>query len=435
MVATHYPAHVLERQRKAEAALAAEGFDALVISSGKPFTYYADDQDAPFRSVPHFKHWAPLHGPDHLIVVRPGKKPMLIRVSPEDYWYEQGSIGEPFFKAAFDYHEVGDAAKAWALAKAGAKAAYVGDDADQAKSAGIAASGINPERLTKRLDWDRSYKTAYEVACLEEAEKLAAKGHAAARAAFQKGSSELEIHQAYVEAVGCVDKELPYESIVALDEKGATLHYQSKRAVRDGRVLLIDVGAPCNGYGSDITRTWTTPKADTLFRLLVDGLDRLQRDLCERVKPGLSYVDFHHGSHVAIADLLKELGILRIGGEDAVAKGLTLPFFPHGLGHFLGIQVHDVSGRQTEPTGGTTPPPKQYPYLRTTRTIEPDQVFTVEPGVYFIGMLLGPYRAGANAALIDWKLVDRLTPLGGVRIEDNVVVTREGHRNLTRPYV
>ena len=110
-------------------------------------------------------------------------------------------------------------------------------------------------------------------------------------------------------------------------------------------------------------------------------------------------------------------------------------FFPHGLGHFLGLQVHDVGGRQSAPAGGITPPPAEYPSLRTTRTLEPGHVVTIEPGVYFIDLLLEPLRGTPAGADIDWTLVERLRPLGGVRIEDDVLVTDDGHRNLTRPHV
>src|SRR5262249_47569958 len=105
------------------------------------------------------------------------------------------------------------------------------------------------------------------------------------------------------------------------------------------------------------------------------------------------------------------------------------------LGHFLGLQVHDVAGRQQAPQGGTVPPPGAHPFLRTTRTIEENQVVTVEPGVYFIPMLLRPHRSGPASSLIDWGLLERLAPCGGVRIEDAVLVAADGHRNLTRPHV
>ena len=435
---TRYPAHVRTRQTMAEVALGATGFDAMVLQAGRPFTYHADDQDAPFHTAPHFAHWVPMEGPRHLLLVRPGKRPMLVRVAPEDYWYEQAPLGDPFWAREFDLVELKSEDEAWKHVESStslAKTAYVGDSPESASARGITRRHANTPGLTARLDWDRSFKTPYEVECLEEATRMAARGHAAAKAAFLAGASEIEIHQTYVAAVGCVDEDLPYPSIVALDKKGATLHYQRKRTHRNGKVLLIDSGAKHLGYGSDITRTWTAQDCEPAFRKLVGGLDQLQQELCASVKPGKPYGDVHHAAHARVGDLLKELGVLKKGGEEAVGLGLTSPFFPHGVGHFLGIQVHDVSGRQKSPKGGTVAPPPQHPYLRTTRTIAEDQVFTIEPGIYFIDLLLGPLRESANASLVDWKLVERLEPCGGARIEDNVVVTKDGHRNLTRPYV
>ncbi|MCC7012089.1 MAG: Xaa-Pro dipeptidase [Planctomycetes bacterium] len=430
-----YAEHIAARQRGVEAALAATGHDALVISSGQPFTYFADDQDAPFREVGHFAHWVPLRGPHHLLLLRPGAKPRLVRVAPEDYWYEQAPLGAPFWADDFELHEVPTRDAAWKLARTGGRIAYIGDEPELARANGVDGAACNPPALVARLDWDRAYKSDYEVACLEEAEKIASWGHRAALAAFDAGGSELEIHLAYVQALGCTEAELPYPTIIAHDEKGAILHYTGKRAQRNGRVLLIDAGAKHLGYGSDITRTWTRKDCNPRFRELVKGMDKLQQKLCDKVVPGLPYPDLHAAAHVLIGDLLHEIGVLRIRGEDAFGEGLTSPFFPHGLGHFLGIQVHDVGGRQKEPSGDVVPPPAHSPFLRTTRRIEEHQVFTIEPGCYFIEMLLRGPKVGRHAELVDWKLVDELLPFGGVRIEDNLLVTAAGHRNLTRTFI
>jgi Xaa-Pro dipeptidase len=428
-----YLEHVAERQRRAEAALAATRFDALVISSGKPFTYFADDQYPPHRVTPHFAHWTPLAGPHHLLLIAPDSRPKLVRFAPEDYWYEQAPLGNPFWASAFELHEVGTHAEAWELVKTSGRVAYLGNEEDEARARGL--TDTNPPALVARLDWDRSTKTPYEVACIEEAERTAARGHAAAREAFEADATELAIHHAYLAACGATEEELPYTTIIGLDEKGATLHYTGKRTHAGGRNLLIDAGARHQGYASDITRTWTRPSAPARFRELVRGMDELQQDLCRRVRPGLPYPELHATAHVLIGDLLRQAGVLRVPGAEAVERGLTSPFFPHGLGHFLGLQVHDVAGHQREPAGGTLPPGSAHPYLRTTRTIAPGQVFTIEPGLYFIEMLLREKRSGPDAGAIDWKLVDELAPCGGIRIEDNVLVTAEGHRNLTRPLV
>jgi len=430
-----YPAHVTERQKKAEAALAATSLDALVIQSGVPFTYYSDDQDAPFRPTPHFAHWTPLEGPQHLVCIRPGKKPLLVRIKPEDYWYEQVPIGTPFWLGEFEFKEVPDEAAAWKEIDPQGKTAYVGDTPAAAQKHGIAAGDCNPAELVARLDWDRALKSPYEVACMDEASKLGGRGHLAARGAFLEGLSELEIHQKYLTGVGCMENDLPYPTIVALDAKGATLHYTGKRTVRNGRVLLIDCGAKFLGYASDITRTWAGRGIERAFGEIWKGLELVQLELCKLVKPGLPYLAIHEAAHVKIADLLKRVDVIKLGGQEAVEAGLTHPFFPHGVGHFLGLQVHDIGGRQKAPEGGIVPPPPQFPYLRTTRTIEENQVFTIEPGIYFIEMLLRPHREGPKKELFNWDLIKHLFQHGGVRIEDNVVVTKEGHRNLTRPHI
>jgi Xaa-Pro dipeptidase len=200
-------------------------------------------------------------------------------------------------------------------------------------------------------------------------------------------------------------------------------------------VLLIDAGAMSRGYGSDITRTHVAQTADSRFTALRDGVETLQQELCREVRPGVPFGDLHQSAHRKIAKLLEESGILEADPEEAVAKGWTRPFFPHGLGHHLGIQVHDVGGHLKDPEGNPAPPPPEHPYLRNTRTIEPRQVFTVEPGLYFIEMLLREPRTGGNSSRFDWKLIDALAPFGGIRIEDNLVVTSEGHRNLTREHL
>jgi len=431
-LAALFRTHIDDRQRTTSEALARTGHDALVISSGKVYTHFADDQDAPFHPTPHFAHWCPMAGPHHVLVVRPGQRPRLIRYAPEDFWYEQAPLGNPFWAGAFDIEEVGTVDDVWKQLGTLSRAAYIGNETDRASAGGLE---VNPPLLTAHLDWHRTTKSDYEVQCIEEATVIAARAHKAARAAFLAGASELEIHHAYVQAAGIVDHEMPYGSIVALNDKGAILHYEGKRTTRDGAVLLIDAGAQVRGYAADITRTVAAPRCDSRFADLIAGMEKIELQLCDLVKPKLAYGDLHHQGHLLIAGLLKESGILQASPEEALEKGLSRPFFPHGLGHHLGIQVHDVAGRQGAPDGTPAPPPPQHPTLRTTRDIDEHQVFTVEPGLYFIPMLLRPFRENEHKAQFNWPLIDELTPCGGIRIEDNLLVTATGHRNLTRPHL
>jgi Xaa-Pro dipeptidase len=424
-----FSSHAQRLQAESEKALHASGYDSLIVSSGAPFTYFADDQDAPFRPVPHFAHWCPLGGPHHLLHVVPGKKPRLVRHAPEDYWYEQGGLTEPFWRDSFELEERGSVEAVWQALGKPARAAYVGNEPERATAAGLAA---NPAPLRARLDWLRSYKDPYEVRSLEEATTSGAKGHRAAREAFAAGASELEIHQAFCQAAGATESSLPYGTIVAKDEKAATLHYESKRRTRGGKVLLLDAGTQVRGYACDITRTTPAKDCDALFVELVEAMDAVQQDLVRAATPGRPYLEVHLQAHAGVARVLADLRLLRVSAEEAFAKGYTHPFFPHGVGHHLGIQVHDVAGHQKDASGTPAPPPKEHPYLRNTRTIEAGHVFTIEPGLYFIPMLLRRFRSGPESQAFDWARIDALTPLGGVRVEDNVLVTASGPRNLTR---
>jgi Xaa-Pro dipeptidase len=129
--------------------------------------------------------------------------------------------------------------------------------------------------------------------------------------------------------------------------------------------------------------------------------------------------------------VLEAAGVIRMSADDAVESGLSSVFFPHGLGHFLGLQTHDVAGL-VDNESRPIPRPEGHPALRLTRVLEAGNVLTVEPGLYFIDSLLERWRREGDASTIDWDRVEALAPCGGIRIEDNVLVTEDGCDNLTR---
>jgi Xaa-Pro dipeptidase len=144
------------------------------------------------------------------------------------------------------------------------------------------------------------------------------------------------------------------------------------------------------------------------------------------VAPGVDYIEIHRKAHQGVAALLSATGLVSgLDDEAIVDKGITRVFFPHGIGHFLGVQVHDVAGKPT-------PPPEDAPFLRLTRRLEPGMVVTIEPGFYFIPSLLEPLMEGELGPYLNRELIGRLRGCGGIRIEDNVVVTATGSQNLTR---
>jgi Xaa-Pro dipeptidase len=429
----NYPKHVATLVDRIPLILDQQPFEGIVTHSGQLHYYFADDCSTPFKANPQFNHWVPLTGPGHVVVARAGERPRLIAHVPEDYWYEPVVFDNPFWQHEFDFVRATTEEEVVRELGSVSNLAFIGESTSFAGKAGFQKGAINHELIENRLNWYRSYKTEYEVDCINEAMRLAAIAHRAARNCFEEGGSELDIHYAYVQSMRHLDCDLPYESIVALDEKGAFLHYTKKRDNVTGNVLLLDSGASFHGYASDITRTWTTESADPLFCKMRDDLDELELKLCAMCKPGVDYLNVHEEAHRLIGHLLSDAGVFKIDGDQAFERGLTRPFLPCGVGHFIGIQVHDVSGRQIAPDGGSKMPPDYYPFLRTTRTLEKDHVITIEPGVYFIEMLLREHRSGSSRDAFDWALIERLKSHGGIRIEDDLVVTQNGTDNLTRP--
>ncbi|MDQ3337344.1 MAG: Xaa-Pro dipeptidase [Myxococcota bacterium] len=419
-----YPAHLEYLQRGTEAALAAHGFDAVVLCSGTAAQKNRfDDQYWPLCPTPTFAHWCPLVEADAYVVVRPGQRPRLVRTVVEDFWETQALPESDHFWDGFEVIEVKPGLAGDALP--GGKVAVITRDQ------GTSPPGtVNPPALIAALDLLRTRKTAYEIECLVIASRRAANGHKRLASLFGGGTpSELELHLAYLQATEQDDMGAPYKNIVALGEHAAVLHYVSyqKERVAGDTSLLVDAGAKCLGYGSDITRTYVrgTGSAAKRFGELLAHVEALQQEIIRRIKPGMPYEDLHDETHRLLAIALRELGIGRGSADELVDKGVTRALFPHGLGHSLGITVHDVGMKPR-------PPRPDNKFLRNTSVVEVGQVFTIEPGIYVIDPLLKPLQSDARRDLLDWAAIADLRSFGGIRIEDNILVEKSGTRNLTR---
>jgi Xaa-Pro dipeptidase len=426
-----YPQHLATVRQHADQALALTGHDHLVIAAGLPPRKFLDDQDYPFIASPHFRHWLPLiDAPGSWVVHTPGQRPRLVFLQPRDYWHVVPQAPSGYWVEHFDITIVRTAEEAVArLPGAQTRRAVIAPA--QPALAGIEPN--NPQDLLDILHWHRSYKTPYELALMREASRIGARAHRAAEQAFRAGASELGIHQAYLAAAGAIDAELPYASIVALNQHGAVLHYThfGRVAPEYHRSFLIDAGASAYGYASDITRTYAGRGEDE-FQALIDSVEAAQLTFAAKVRAGQSYPDLHVHAHHVLAGVLREHGFIRMDAESAVETGVTAAFFPHGLGHPIGLQVHDVAGFQQGERGGSIPRPAGHPYLRMTRTLEPGMVVTIEPGLYFIDMLLNELRDTPVAKDIDWERIELFKPYGGIRIEDDVACTAGEPENLTR---
>ncbi|MDX1442170.1 MAG: Xaa-Pro dipeptidase [Gammaproteobacteria bacterium] len=426
-----YTEHLATLTKRAEAALDHTGLEHLLIHSGFQHSVFFDDNAYPFRVNPQFNAWVPLYrSPECLLVITPGEKPVLAFFAPDDFWHKSERLPEDFWTEHFDIVHVGsrDDIKPL-LPKDRAHAAFIGEPFAELDD--WAVQNVNPEDLLTHMDYQRAWKTPFEHACQREANRRGARAHIAAERAFRDGLSEYDIHLAYLAAAVHLDEELPYNNIIALNENGATLHYQQRErsAPVDSRSFLIDAGAQWNGYASDITRTHS--RDDNHFAALVARMDEEQRKLCDSIRPGMEYVELQRATHRVVAGLLNEFGMAKGSVDELIDTGVTRAFFPHGIGHYIGVQVHDVGGLLGDEKGKLLPRPDDQPFLRLTRKVDVDQVFTVEPGLYVIDTLLEKLPADARK-LLDDDGIAKFRPYGGVRIEDNVRVTRDGHENFTR---
>ncbi len=407
-------------------------FDGALIAAGTNTLYHDDDQSPPFHANPQFLRWTVAESSEHCLLLLNGTaRPKLLWYSPADFWYLPASVPdwllEHFDCESYSTRPALEQACLEYLAKF-SRVAYFGTtptrytELDQVEIPGIV--------LQNQLAFTRGFKTPFEVSQISKATAIAVQGHLAAYDCFEAGGSEFEIHLAYQERTKHVHHDLPYPNIVALNEHSSTLHYQHYDRDPPAKRLsfLIDAGAKNRCYHSDITRTYSANPNDE-FADLVSSVDKAQQSLIALIPELKDFVEFHECAHRAMADVLVAQQIVTCSAAAAVEQQLTDTFYPHGTGHLLGLQTHDIGGHIIDDAGTEGKPPSRFPSLRLIRRIENNLIFTVEPGIYFIPVLLERVRGHKD---INWNLVERLIPYGGVRIEDNVLVQADGIRNFTR---
>jgi Xaa-Pro dipeptidase len=424
-----YREHLARMTARIEAALAAGGYDGLCVFAGPERLVARDDIAYPFRVEPYFKALVPLpRAAGSVLKIVPGRRPELRYLQADDYWQAPPADPEGFWTDAVDVRVMrSERDTERGLVEPGRRFAAIGD----AGAAADVFAAVDDSALLARLDYERAWKTPYEIECLAAASRTAAEGHRAAAEAFAAGAAEIEIHAAFLAATRQRECELPYGAIVALGPHASVLHYQHLDRTRRApdASFLLDAGVEHLGYASDVTRTWARSAEE--FQALIDSMESLQQTLCGELKAGMDFVDLNTRAHELLAHVLVEHGVVTCTADEALATGITRVFLPHGLGHLLGLQVHDAGGRQIAPDGRRREPPPEHPYLRLTRVVEAGFVLTIEPGLYFIASLLRRLSE-TERRRIAWDAVARLAPYGGIRVEDDVLVLDAGIRNLTR---
>lgn len=406
-------------------------YDEVVLYSGEIKTVHLDDNTYPFKAYFNFKYFAPiLDYPNSLIIYKSGEKPKLVLFRQEDYWHSQPKDIEGFWIEFFDITYYKDINKIFDnLSTNLSKTAFLGEDTKRFEK--LHFKSFNDKKVLDFIHFNRSYKSEYEVSSIRKANELASFAHKAAYKSFLDGNSELQSHLKYLEAIAFKESEVPYPNIVAYDENSAILHYMDYSTKKtDSKSFLLDAGASCNGYHSDITRTFVKDGHDE-FKALIQAVDKCNLNIISKIKIGMNYEELQEQMHKDVSQILVDFKLMNISYDEIYEQGYSKIFSPTGVGHYLGLQVHDVGNFISDENGSVIERSKDHPYLRLRRDIEASNVFTIEPGVYIIEQLLRPHMGNKK---FNWDNIKALKPYGGVRIEDNIYVGENQIENLTRPY-
>ena len=298
---------------------------------------------------------------------------------------------------------------------------------------------VASRELIRAVVAQRSIKSAEEIEEIENALGLSWEMHTLAMRLARPGMKEQEVVGAVEGLLGTKGAALAFPMIFTV--RGEVLHnHCHDNVMAKGDLALFDAGAmSTTGYASDITRTFAVGEPfSERQRQIYDVVLAAQRAAIEGTAPDVRFEDLHVLAAKTIATGLKELGLMRGDVDSAVEQGAHALFFPHGLGHMMGLDVHDMEGLGEDLVGydDSVERSTQFgrSFLRLAKKLEPGHVVTIEPGCYFIPQLVEQWRGeGKFTEYIDYDAIEPWLGFGGVRIEDDVVVTADGHRVLGKP--
>lgn len=309
----------------------------------------------------------------------------------------------------------------------------------EARFDGIDKFKINNSLLHPHMAELRVFKTPQELDVIRYTNKISSDAHVEVMKSIRPGMTEYQLesiflHHCYFNGGA---RHVSYTCICASGTNGGVLHYghaaaPNSKTVHDGDMCSFDMGCEYYRYSSDITCSFP---ANGIFtpdqRIIYEAVLKANRTVMNAVKPGVSWRDMHLLAEKTQLEQMLKHGLLQGDIDEMMKARLGYIFMPHGLGHLLGIDVHDVGGYLFQcPPRSTEPGLRQ---LRTARILEKDMVLTIEPGIYFVDALLEQARNDPELSkFIVWPVIDRFRSFGGVRIEDDVVITADGCELLTK---
>ncbi|MDZ7967831.1 MAG: aminopeptidase P family protein [Nostoc sp. DedSLP03] len=398
----------------------------------------------PFRANSHFLYFAGLPLPKAAIRLEAGKLELFIDdPSPSStLWHgEMPTREEIAEKIGADVARPMAELESW-LKDAATLA--VQDAATWTQQSQLLNRWVLPQSPPQEIDLELakaivSLRLSHDEGALTELRKAAAvtvKAHKAGMAATPQAKLEAEVRAAMEGVIIAHNMTTSYNSIVTV--RGEVLHNeQYHHSLQPGDLLLADVGAETEtGWAGDVTRTWPVSGKFSSTQRDIYNIVLAAHDACiAKIQPGVEYGDIHLLAATAIAEGLVELGILQGNPQDLVEMDAHALFFPHGIGHLLGLDVHDMEdlgdlagyeeGRQRSDRFGLS-------YLRLNRPLRPGMLVTIEPGFYQVPAILNDANVRSKYQnVVNWQRLSEFADVRGIRIEDDVLVTTEGSEVLT----
>ncbi len=291
---------------------------------------------------------------------------------------------------------------------------------------------VDTESLVDAITYCRSIKTDDELDLMREAASLNNIAHRKVMEAIKPGMYEYEmkaIFDFHQQSRGLLFE--AYNGIHAAGVNSAVLHYTDNTSrLNNGDLYLIDAGYEYEGYASDVTRTYPangrySGDQAAIYQTVLNALN----SVIDAAKPGIKMENLHMAAAEIIVGGLKDMGLVNGNIKDLMENDIFALFFPHGLGHFLGLDTHDVGGY---PKGVERIDRPGIRFLRARRELQTGMVITVEPGIYFIPALLKPaFEHDEKSRFLNKSRLESFFDFGGVRIEDNLIITEDGYENMT----
>eukprot|EP01137_Pigoraptor_chileana_P015098 Opistho-2@70610 len=418
----------------------------VLLVGGTTQHQYDTDRELRFRQESHFMYLFGCADPDcyGAIDLSTGESILFVPRLPEEYAVWEGVI-HPLEhykeKYAVDRAEYTDNIEKFVTErKPDAVHVLRGVNSDsgaktiEATFPGMDKFNIDGSFLYSEICECRVFKSPEELEILRYVSRISSEAHKAVMRSVRPGMMEYQmesqfLHETYSRG-GC--RFMAYTCICGSGKSGATLHYgHNNKQIAENDMLLLDMGAEYHGYTSDITCSYpATGKFSADQRDVYETVLAAQLAVMKAMKPGVPWPAMHRLAERVICEELLKRGFLQGSIDDLIGLHVGATFMPHGLGHLMGMDVHDVGGY---PNGTSRIQEPGINRLRTSRILQPGMVITVEPGVYFIDCLLDAAKKdAARTHLFCWDKIERFRGFGGVRLEDDVLVTADGIENLTQ---